>query len=596
MITKQNVGTRSAVKWPVLLTASALAVAPFLNPIAVHAAPKNPTWDDRNYKLNVNPTTNGNFIASGVVTSDQAGNQFTLRANDGRTYRVVTTNKEPGWLTNGDRVDVRGRYDSRNQNTIIATSVTQSNGTGGIGNEVGQIITLNGVVASDLAGNQFTLRANDGRTYRVVTNRKEPGWLTNGDRVEVRGRLTNSSQNLIVASSVTQSNGVGGIGGDVKNVTVSGVVASDLEGNEFNMRATDGHIYRVVTNRKEPGWLSNGDRVEVRGQINSLNQNRIVATSVTHPGGGNVGNGNGVGQVITVSGVVTRDPAGNQFTVRADDGRTYRVITNNQEPGWVTNGDRVTVRGKLDTSDRTLIIATSVTHPNGVGGVGNGLNVTLSGIVTRDPAGNQFSLRTDDGRTYRVITNNQEPGWLTNGDRVTVRGKRTAANSTLIIATSVTHPNGTGVGAGTGQSVSIGGVVTRDRSGNQFTLRADNGQTYRVTTTNREPGWLTNGDRVIVRGRFDARDRDLIIATSVDHPAGTVRTNNTGGNAAVNFFGRVETVSNNGLIRTLRVRGDNGAVYVVTYRNLQTFRVGDRVRVIGTFSNGKVTASSVSVG
>jgi cytochrome c-type biogenesis protein CcmE len=519
MNTKQNAGKIGAGKWPVLLTAGALAVAPFLNPIAVHAAPKNPTWDDRNYKVHVNPTDN---------------------------YRY---------------------------------------------NNVGNV-TISGVVVNDLAGNQFTLRANDGRTYRVTTNRKEPGWLTNGDRVTVQGRINSGNQNLIVASSVTQSNGSGGIGnGVIRNVTIAGVVLSDLEGNEFNMRANDGHIYRVVTTRNEPGWLSNGDTVTVQGRIESSHENRIIATNVTHPGGGNVGNGVGAGQSITVSGVVTRDPAGNQFTLRADDGRTYRVITNNQEPGWLTNGDRVTVRGRTESRDRTLIIATSVVQQGNTSNSG-GLSVNLSGVVTRDPVGNQFTFRADDGRTYRVITNNQEPGWLTVGDRVTVQGRVDARDRTFIIATNVTHPNGTS-GNGLGQSISMQGVVTRDRAGNQFTFRSDAGQTYRVTTTNREPGWLTNGDRVLVRGRLDARDRDLIIATSVDHAAGTA-SSTSGGDLAVNFWGRVELVTNNGLIRSLRVRGDNGGAYAVTYRNLSAFRVGDRVHVIGTSHNGVVTASSIS--
>lgn len=589
MNTKQNVGKLGAVKWPVLLTAGALAVAPLLNPVAVQAAP---------YRAN-----NSNITISGVVTSDLAGNQFNLRGDDGRTYRVVTNRKEPGWLTNGDRVEVRGRLTNSRQNLIVASSVAHPGGIGGASIGANQNITVSGVVASDLEGNEFNMRANDGHIYRVVTTRTEPGWLSNGDRVTVQGRINKAHENRIIASNVTTpggASGAGNIGGGFgQTVTVRGVVTRDPVGNQFTLRSDDGRTYRVIAKNREPGWVTNGDRVTVQGQVDKRDRTLILADNVMHSNGvGGVGAGGlGAGLAITVNGVVTRDPAGNQFTIRSDDGRTYRVITNNQEPGWLTNGDRVTVRGKLDNRDRTFIIATSVTQQGGASSKGGSLSVNLSGVVTRDPVGNQFTLRADDGRTYRIITNNQEPGWLTTGDHVTVRGQRDARDRDLVIATSVSHPNGAN-GNGIGQGVAMQGVVTRDRSGNQFTFRSDDGRTYRVVTTNREPGWLTTGDRVVVRGRQDARDRDLIIATSVDHPNGTVGGatygRNSSTNSAVNFLGSVVSVSNKGLIRNLSVRGDNGVVYAVTYRNLQTFRVGDRVQVIGTFSNGRVNASSVS--
>jgi outer membrane lipoprotein SlyB len=66
--------------------------------------------------------------------------------------------------------------------------------------------------------------------------------------------------------------------------------------------------------------------------------------------------------------------------------------------------------------------------------------------------------------------------------------------------------------------------------------------------------------------------------------------NNSGWGSRVNFAGSIARVEG----RTLWVRGDNGQTYKVLYNGNTSFRTGDRVRVVGTYSDGAVTATSIN--
>jgi hypothetical protein len=48
---------------------------------------------------------------------------------------------------------------------------------------------------------------------------------------------------------------------------------------------------------------------------------------------------------------------------------------------------------------------------------------TLSGVVTRDLSGDQFEMRADGGRNFRVDARGDEPRRLSRGDRVVVYGR-----------------------------------------------------------------------------------------------------------------------------------------------------------------------------
>ena len=124
-------------------------------------------------------------------------------------------------------------------------------------------------------------------------------------------------------------------------------------------------------------------------------------------------------------------------------------------------------------------------------------NVTIQGVVRRDLYGNgRFRLRISTGRMVEVLMRSAEPLRLSRGDYVFARGyfsgDKFIANSVRITSNS----------AGT-EETARRGVVTRDYSGRQFQMRADNGNLYLVQTQSAEPVRLSRGDRVEVRGRND---------------------------------------------------------------------------------------------
>jgi len=377
-------------------------------------------------------------------------------------------------------------------------------------------------------------------------------------------------------------------------VTLRGTVTRDLAGNEFQFRTDDGRTFRVVTRNGEPKWLSNGDRIEVRGWRDgdlfiARDLRDLSNTSGTYPGTNRV----------TLTGVVTQDTSGNQFLFRTDDGKMFRVQTRTTEPAWISNGDRIEVRGTRGTgNDRDVIVADSVRAISNTGS-NQGDRVTLTGVVTQDTSGNQFLFRTDDNNMFRVQTRAAEPAWISNGDRIEVRGTRGTGNDRDVILADNIRPltNQGGSNGLMGQQITLFGTVTRINTRKQIEVRGDNGQIYTVRTLTELDRGISVNDRVRVVGPSPGNRlvQRAAVTLVTDRSSGNTNTNgNTGSAVAVNFPGRVESVTNNGLIRNLRVRGDNGQVYYVTYRNLQTFRVGDRVRVVGSSRSGNVTATAVT--
>lgn len=310
---------------------------------------------------------------------------------------------------------------------------------------------------------------------------------------------------------------------------------------------------------------------------------------------------------ITLNGTVTRDlRGGDRFQVRADNGRTYEVVSHNREPLRLSSGDRVQLSGHVDDD---LFIADSVRIVDNVGGGAyNNQNITVNGTVTRDlRGGDRFQVRGDNGRIYEVVSHNREPLRLSSGDRVQLSGH---VDRDLFIADSVrivtdrnggnNRPGGYGRGGGYngGNNGSynnggvnqgdLSGVVTRDLGKDRFEIRADNGQTYTVRTRQSEPIRLTGGDRVVLRGKFGPSG--LFVADSVRITRNDDRTAN---GSRVNFSGTVISVQSS---TRLVVRGDNGRTYPVRTSNSNEFKRGDQVQVVGTAQRGSgiVIASSVT--
>jgi translation initiation factor IF-1 len=177
--------------------------------------------------------------------------------------------------------------------------------------------TLTGTVTRDLSGDRFEIRADNGRTYRVRVGRyDEPRSLDRGDRVRVIGQFRNND--VLVARSIEFLRDTGGSSNVRRSLT--GVVTRDLRGDLFELRADNGRTYRVRVGRyNEPRSLDRGDRVRVIGEMRS--DDTFVARDIEflrdtpgYPGGSR--------DERTLTGVVTRDLRGDQFELRAENGRT----------------------------------------------------------------------------------------------------------------------------------------------------------------------------------------------------------------------------------------------------------------------------------
>ena len=121
----------------------------------------------------------------------------------------------------------------------------------------------------------------------------------------------------------------------------------------------------------------------------------------------NNGNGNN-GQRITFGGIVTRDIGSDRrFTVRADDNRTYRVLTQSNEPRRLSVGDRVRVSGYVSGNTRDgLFRADSVQIVNNRdgnygGNYNGGQRINFVATVLSNNNG-IMRVRGDNGQTYRV--------------------------------------------------------------------------------------------------------------------------------------------------------------------------------------------------
>ncbi len=166
--------------------------------------------------------------------------------------------------------------------------------------------------------------------------------------------------------------------------------------------------------------------------------------------------------------------------------------------------------------------------------------------------------------------------------------------------------------------------MTKDAGGNQFWVRGDNGQGYLVATRY-QSAVISTGMRVQVTGSYDGTRLNADSVRVLGYAGGNGGYGgggyggggygggygggngggygggnggyggggwNNGGNA-VNFPGYVQSVGYNDGAAFLQVRGDNGQIYNVRYRGNNTLRRGQRVRVIGKYSDGTIWATSV---
>lgn len=150
------------------------------------------------------------------------------------------------------------------------------------------------------------------------------------------------------------------------------------------------------------------------------------------------------------------------------------------------------------------------------------------------------------------------------------------------------------------QSVDFQATALRVFARNRLDVRSDSGQVYSVSSDDNYSADIHDGDRVRVAGIFTggnairAEKVQLVANSGYGYGSGYGNSGNYGSSNSVNFGGRVDSVRTDRGVVTLGVRGDNGQLYTVRYYSNAYFGIGERVRVVGSYANGVVNASSVS--
>jgi len=233
-------------------------------------------------------------------------------------------------------------------------------------------------------------------------------------------------------------------------------------------------------------------------------------------------------------------------------------------------------------------------YNNGYDGNPVGDRGTMVATVIRDLGGGRFEVRADDNRTFTVRSSANQTRRMRSGDRVELVGYLTDQN--VFVADTVNivgsgYNGGYNGGSYNNSNIDFYATVLSASSSNRLTVRADDGQTFYVTTRNNYSSSVNRGDRVRVVGY--STNRNVVSSASV-----TLVSNNGGGNyggsygQTVDFNGTV--VNSNSRGGVVQVRGDNGRTYTVRPNNDSTFNRGERVRVVGTYNNGTIYATSIN--
>ena len=290
-------------------------------------------------------------------------------------------------------------------------------------------VTLRATVTSNLQGDQFTIRTDKGTSYRVIA-RDEPGRLSAGDLVELRGWVEN---NYFIANSVKllRDSSPPHNGNNGPRITAAGIVLSDLAGNRFQFRGDNGRVYLVVT-RSEPKQLSRNDRVRITGRTDSAGRT-IYADSVQivsdkpvwRPQSGK----------LSFYGTVTRVASPYRIDVRADNNRNYAVNSVNRIANGISFGDRVYIVGVSIGNDTVRASEVKITSNTQSGARGTAVNFSgriesvnySQGVAT-------LRVRGDNNVSYMVRYRTSVKYSV--GQRVRVVGR---ANNGVVVATSVTR-------------------------------------------------------------------------------------------------------------------------------------------------------------
>lgn len=231
----------------------------------------------------------------GTVDRVYSARSFDLRTNDGRIYRVnlrvsvgleTRTNVRVMGDLNGSNFDARAILITDSNDNLYDDDRYDNNNNGGYNDDrydnndqyQGQSVILRGRVTRVINRNEVEVRDDDdGRIYRVRTDRALDYSIREGDRIEARGELNG---NDIRAESIIETDGnVGNNNNDASFVNFSGPILSiDLNREEATVRAGNGYTYTLRARRSQLDDFRVGQRVRVQG--NWINE-RVEVTQLT---------------------------------------------------------------------------------------------------------------------------------------------------------------------------------------------------------------------------------------------------------------------------------------------------------------------------
>jgi hypothetical protein len=134
---------------------------------------------------------------TGTITSFNANNRITVRGDNGRTYEVIAPTNIDRNVSRGDRVRIIG--------TVGTDGITRAESILLVNTTSYSTIDFTGTITElpgDFVRGYYTVRTNEGRTFRV--NYSRTSGLRVGDRVRVRGRMNDSSSNVVDAESIVR--------------------------------------------------------------------------------------------------------------------------------------------------------------------------------------------------------------------------------------------------------------------------------------------------------------------------------------------------------------------------------------------------------
>lgn len=193
-----------------------------------------------------------NLTLTGAIVGRRDAGEIWLRSYD-RYYRVA--GKAPFALANGDRIRVAGAWKN---GVLTGTGWKSVKPTGAVKPN----FLINGEVYRDLPGDEFQVKSLGGSIYRVLSVTKSAAGLSRGDLVSVIGRR---SQGVILATEVTitaQRQAIGAAPVYEPHRAVIGTVASDPQGNIFEI-ATGNRRDRVLSLSGENPGVKTGARVRI---------------------------------------------------------------------------------------------------------------------------------------------------------------------------------------------------------------------------------------------------------------------------------------------------------------------------------------------